>query len=139
MPLCWRQTCSGECSPRLPHHVGLPLTLLFLKFLSQLSHRHIISFRGMCSDPDNLCIVMEFASKGTLLDVLKDSSVEIGPERVVEWAVQLASGMDYLHTGAPKQIIHRDLKSGNILVSFLPSFFFLFFSSFFSFFSSFEL
>ena len=93
----------------------------------------------MCSDPDNLCIVMEFASKGTLLDVLKDSSVEIGPERVVEWAVQLASGMDYLHTGAPKQIIHLDLKSGNILVSFLPSFFFLFFSSFFFFFSSFEL
>jgi serine/threonine protein kinase len=87
---------------------------------SQLSHRHIISFRGVCSDPSNLCIVMEFASKGTLSQVLKDSSIEIGPERIVDWAIQLAAGMDYLHTGAPKQIIHRDLKSGNILVRNSP-------------------
>ncbi len=37
-------------------------------------------------------------------------------ERILQWASHVASGMQYLHDGAPQRIIHRDLKSPNVLV-----------------------
>lgn len=85
--------------------------------LSGLSHRNIIQFFGACTDPLNALIVMEFAPNGTLFSLLRDTTFEIGPKLVMEWTKQIASGMNYLHQGAPVQLIHRDLKSPNILVS----------------------
>ena len=32
---------------------------------------------------------------------------------LVDWAIQLARGMNYLHHGAPISLVHRDLKSAN--------------------------
>lgn len=37
--------------------------------------------------------------------------------RILSWASDIAAGMQYLHDGAPQRIIHRDLKSMNVLVS----------------------
>eukprot|EP00053_Salpingoeca_punica_P016121 m.150678 g.150678 ORF g.150678 m.150678 type:complete len:731 (+) comp16884_c0_seq2:320-2512(+) len=81
---------------------------------SQLSHRNIVRFLGVCSVPPNFCIVMEFVEKGQLNDHLHET---LPPRRVLDWAIQVANGMHYLHEEAPQSIIHRDLKSNNILVS----------------------
>ena len=38
---------------------------------------------------------------------------KIRPEVLIDWAIQIARGMNYLHNGAPISLVHRDLKSSN--------------------------
>ena len=50
---------------------------------------------------------------------------KIRPEVLIDWAIQIARGMNYLHNGAPISLVHRDLKSSNsecLYMSFLPKF-----------------
>lgn len=54
---------------------------------------------------------MEYARGGPLNRVL--TGRKIRPSVLVDWAIQVARGMNYLHNGAPISLIHRDLKSSN--------------------------
>ena len=54
---------------------------------------------------------MEYARGGPLNRVLTGRKVR--PSVLVDWAIQIARGMNYLHNGAPISLIHRDLKSSN--------------------------
>lgn len=76
-----------------------------------LRHPNIISLRGVCLREPNLCLVMEYARGGALNRALAGKKVP--PKVLVNWAVQIATGMDYLHNQAFVPIIHRDLKSSN--------------------------
>ncbi|XP_077093239.1 mitogen-activated protein kinase kinase kinase 21 isoform X2 [Siphateles boraxobius] len=84
------------------------------KLFSMLQHPNIIKLEGVCLDEPNLCLVMEYARGGTLNRAL--TSRRIPPHILVNWAVQIARGMQYLHEEAVVPIIHRDLKSSNILL-----------------------
>ncbi|XP_047247167.1 mitogen-activated protein kinase kinase kinase 10 [Girardinichthys multiradiatus] len=79
-----------------------------------LRHPNIIALRGVCLKEPNLCLVMEYAREGALNRALAGKKVP--PRVLVNWAVQIATGMDYLHNQAFVPIIHRDLKSSNILI-----------------------
>ncbi|OBS64561.1 hypothetical protein A6R68_06896 [Neotoma lepida] len=81
------------------------------KLFAMLKHPNIIALRGVCLKEPNLCLVMEFARGGPLNRVL--SGKRIPPDILVNWAVQIARGMNYLHDEAIVPIIHRDLKSSN--------------------------
>lgn len=81
------------------------------KLFCLLNHENIVALRGVCLKPPNLCIVMEFGRGGSLNRVL--AGRKIPPDVLVDWAMQIARGMNYLHSGAPISIIHRDLKSSN--------------------------
>lgn len=76
-----------------------------------LRHPNIIALRGVCLREPNLCLVMEYARGGALNRALAGKKVP--PRVLVNWAVQIATGMDYLHNQAFVPIIHRDLKSSN--------------------------
>uniref|UniRef100_A0A8C5K4P0 mitogen-activated protein kinase kinase kinase n=1 Tax=Jaculus jaculus TaxID=51337 RepID=A0A8C5K4P0_JACJA len=84
------------------------------RLFGALQHPNIIALRGACLNPPNLCLVMEYARGGALNRVLAGRRVP--PHVLVNWAVQVARGMNYLHNDAPVPIIHRDLKSINILI-----------------------
>ncbi|KAJ8247999.1 hypothetical protein GJAV_G00237020 [Gymnothorax javanicus] len=84
------------------------------KLFSMLQHPNIIKLEGVCLEEPNLCLVMEYARGGTLNRAL--TGRRIPPHILVNWAVQIARGMQYLHEEAVVPIIHRDLKSSNILI-----------------------
>ncbi|XP_010598701.2 mitogen-activated protein kinase kinase kinase 10 isoform X1 [Loxodonta africana] len=84
------------------------------RLFGALQHANIIALRGACLSPPHLCLVMEYARGGALSRVLAGRRVP--PHVLVNWAVQVARGMNYLHNDAPVPIIHRDLKSINILI-----------------------
>ncbi|XP_050433965.1 mitogen-activated protein kinase kinase kinase 10 isoform X2 [Adelges cooleyi] len=80
-----------------------------------LEHENIVSMLGVCLQVPNLCLVMEYARGGSLNRVLMGRKIR--PDVLVDWAIQIARGMNYLHNGAPISLIHRDLKSSNVLLN----------------------
>ncbi|NXX85590.1 M3K21 kinase, partial [Urocolius indicus] len=98
------------------------------KLFSMLRHPNIIALHGVCLREPNLCLVMEFARGGSLNRALAAApgagtgagaargGRRIPPHVLVNWAVQIARGMLYLHDQAIVPILHRDLKSSNILL-----------------------
>lgn len=81
------------------------------KLFAMLSHPNIMALLGVCLLEPNLCLVMEYARGGPLNRAL--AGKRIPPCTLVDWAVQVAQGMCYLHSQAIVPIIHRDLKSSN--------------------------
>lgn len=87
-----------------------------IRHLKDLDHKNIIQFRGVSQDPRRnfYYIVMEWCNNGTLAQKLHDAHPIISPSNLCDFAQQIASGMQYLHS---KNIIHRDLKPSNILLT----------------------
>ncbi|KAL4436097.1 hypothetical protein ABPG77_005545 [Micractinium sp. CCAP 211/92] len=84
--------------------------------MANLRHPNIVTFMGVCTFP--ACIVSEYCAKGSLTDVLrraKRSPVDMPWTRRLTMAMGAARGMLVLHAATPP-ILHRDLKSPNILV-----------------------
>lgn len=81
------------------------------KLFWMLQHENIVSLRGVCLQPPNLCLIMEYARGGPLNRVLQGRKIR--PDVLVDWSIQIARGMNYLHNDADINIIHRDLKSSN--------------------------
>ncbi|XP_051025216.1 LOW QUALITY PROTEIN: mitogen-activated protein kinase kinase kinase 21-like [Acomys russatus] len=97
------------------------------RLFAMLRHPNIIQLRGVCLRQPHLCLVLEFARGGALNRALAASAPDprapgprrsrrIPPQVLVNWAVQIARGMLYLHEEAVVPILHRDLKSSNILL-----------------------
>ncbi|XP_042558805.1 mitogen-activated protein kinase kinase kinase 20 [Clupea harengus] len=88
------------------------------EILSVLSHKNIIQFYGAILEAPNYGIVTEYASGGSLYEYLSSvESEEMNMGQVMTWAVDIAKGMHYLHSEAPVKVIHRDLKSRNVVLT----------------------
>nr|XP_003419475.1 mitogen-activated protein kinase kinase kinase 11 [Loxodonta africana] len=84
------------------------------RLFAMLAHPNIIALKAVCLEEPNLCLVMEYAAGGPLSRALAGRRVP--PHVLVNWAVQITRGMHYLHCEALVPVIHRDLKSNNILL-----------------------
>lgn len=84
-----------------------------IRNLRKLEHRNVVAFIGVAATENAFCIVMEFCPNGQLCEYLKYCST-LPPVQVIDWSKQIASGMNYLHH---HKIIHRDLKSPNVLIA----------------------
>ena len=74
----------------------------------------------MVCDKNGYGIVTELAESGSLYDYLRKqnkASETLDYDRVILWALDIARGMEYLHFQAPQTVIHRDLKSKNVVIS----------------------
>lgn len=103
-------------NPELDFSVTRKNVLQEAKLFWTLNHPNIVSLRGVCLQPPKFCLVMEYAVGGSLNRILS-SSRRIPPDVLLNWALQIGRAMNYLHSGAPISVIHRDLKSSNVLIS----------------------
>lgn len=90
----------------------------------QLRHPNLVSFIGFCEEGDDRMLVYEFLDKGPLSNHLfsKNPNDPLSWERRLDICIGAAHGVHFLHTGIKHAVIHRDLKSFNILLDndFVP-------------------
>ncbi|KAL4309240.1 hypothetical protein GQ457_01G030020 [Hibiscus cannabinus] len=86
-----------------------------VSLMKRLRHPNVLLFMGAVTSPQRLCIVTEFLSRGSLFRLLQKHAAKLDWRRRVHMAMDIARGMNYLHHYNPP-IVHRDLKSSNLLV-----------------------
>lgn len=95
-----------------------------VSMVSRLKHENVVELVGYCVEGNLRVLAYEFASNGSLHDILHGRKGVKGaqPGPVLSWgqrvkiAVGAAKGLEYLHETAQPHIIHRDIKSSNVLL-----------------------
>ncbi|CAD7701403.1 unnamed protein product [Ostreobium quekettii] len=86
-----------------------------IAIMMRLRHPNVLLFMGAVTEPPNLSIVTQFLPRGSLFRLLHKTNAKIDERLRLKMATDVAKGMCYLHSFKPP-IIHRDLKSPNLLV-----------------------
>ncbi|KAL0864373.1 hypothetical protein Bca101_043491 [Brassica carinata] len=90
-----------------------------VELLIRVHHRHLVGLVGYCDDGDNLALIYEYMANG---DLKENMSGKRG-EHVLTWenrmliAMEAAQGLEYLHNGSTPPMVHRDVKTTNILLN----------------------
>ncbi|MBA0585772.1 hypothetical protein Gorai_016537 [Gossypium raimondii] len=88
-----------------------------IELLSRVHHKNLVGLVGFCFDQGEQMLVYEFMANGTLRESLSGrSGIYLDWKRRLRIALGSARGLAYLHELANPPIIHRDIKSTNILL-----------------------
>ncbi|KAJ6874944.1 hypothetical protein NC652_034611 [Populus alba x Populus x berolinensis] len=86
-----------------------------VRIMKRVRHPNVVLFMGAVTRAPNLSIVTEFLPRGSLYRLLHRPNNQLDERRRLRMAFDAARGMNYLHNCTP-MIVHRDLKSPNLLV-----------------------
>nr|GLL37553.1 probable leucine-rich repeat receptor-like protein kinase At5g49770 isoform X3 [Ipomoea trifida] len=88
-----------------------------IELLSRIYHKNVVNLVGFCYEQGEQMLVYEYIPNGTLRESLSGKSgIQLNWMRRLKIALDAARGLAYLHELAVPPIIHRDVKSNNILL-----------------------
>ncbi|ESQ53673.1 hypothetical protein EUTSA_v10025223mg [Eutrema salsugineum] len=87
--------------------------------IGKVRHKNLVGLMGYCADSAQRMLVYEYIDNGNLEQWLHG---EVGPVSPLTWDIRMkiaigtAKGLAYLHEGLEPKVVHRDVKSSNILL-----------------------
>ncbi|KAL6659781.1 hypothetical protein ACP70R_002610 [Stipagrostis hirtigluma subsp. patula] len=99
---------------------GLQEFMAEIDVLKKVRHRHLVALLGYCTQGNDRLLVYEYMSGGTLrehlCDLQRSGYIPLTWTQRMTIALDVARGIEYLHSLAQETFIHRDLKPSNILL-----------------------
>ncbi|XP_059441562.1 LRR receptor-like serine/threonine-protein kinase FEI 1 [Corylus avellana] len=87
-----------------------------LEILGSIKHRYLVNLRGYCKSPTSKLLIYDFLPGGSLDEALHERSEQLDWDARLNIILGAAKGLAYLHHDCSPRIIHRDIKSSNILL-----------------------
>ncbi|KAL6549742.1 LRR receptor-like serine/threonine-protein kinase FEI 1 [Orobanche minor] len=87
-----------------------------LEILGSIKHKYLVNLRGYCNSPTSKLLIYDFLSGGSLDEALHERGDQLVWEARLNIIMGAAKGLAYLHHDCSPRIIHRDIKSSNILL-----------------------
>ncbi|KAG6543608.1 hypothetical protein Mapa_014971 [Marchantia paleacea] len=94
-----------------------------VSLLSRVHHRHIVDFIGYCNEGNHEVLIYAFMAEGTLEEHIRADGEQTSNKAPLDWRKRLnivldaSKGLEYLHQSCSPPIIHRDIKTANILLT----------------------
>ncbi|XP_077210748.1 putative LRR receptor-like serine/threonine-protein kinase At1g05700 isoform X1 [Tasmannia lanceolata] len=101
-------------------HHGTNVFQTEAQLLMRFHHKNLVHFLGYCAEGNNKALILEYIVGGNLANLLSakgDDTIVLNWDQRLRIAMDVAQGLEYLHTGCKPPIIHRDVKAANILIN----------------------
>ncbi|KAJ3695093.1 hypothetical protein LUZ60_000470 [Juncus effusus] len=85
--------------------------------LTRVHHKSLVSLMGYCIEGEYMALVYEYMPEGTLRDKLRDNFRPLTWKQRLRIAHESAQGLEYLHKSCNPPLVHRDVKTSNILLT----------------------
>uniref|UniRef100_A0A8C4NMB4 Guanylate cyclase n=1 Tax=Dicentrarchus labrax TaxID=13489 RepID=A0A8C4NMB4_DICLA len=82
--------------------------------MKEMKHENLVQFFGVCIEPPNVCLVIQYCRKGSLKDLLKATDVELDGMFKLSFAYDIVNGMEFIHKSNLR--FHGNLKPSTCLV-----------------------
>ncbi|XP_031473010.1 putative leucine-rich repeat receptor-like protein kinase At2g19210 isoform X2 [Nymphaea colorata] len=87
-----------------------------VELLMKVHHKYLASFVGFCDEDEKLILVYEYMERGNLRELLSEETYTPDWKQRLQIALNVAAALEYLHSGCRPPIVHRDVKTTNILL-----------------------
>ncbi|KAG6428998.1 hypothetical protein SASPL_107037 [Salvia splendens] len=87
-----------------------------VKTLAKIRHKNIVKILGFCHSDDSIFLIYEYLPKGSLGDLLGKPDLDLPWSLRLKIAIGIAQGLVYLHKDYLPRLLHRNLKSNNVLL-----------------------
>ncbi|GLJ53068.1 hypothetical protein SUGI_1130530 [Cryptomeria japonica] len=86
------------------------------KVLGNCIHRNLVNVITFCSEPEKKVLVLQFMPRGNLDNLLVSDGGSLDLRKILNLALDVVHGLEYLHHDCPVQVVHCDIKPSNILL-----------------------
>ncbi|XP_024125415.1 receptor tyrosine-protein kinase erbB-3 [Oryzias melastigma] len=84
-----------------------------MKAIGSLNHINVVKTLGICPG-ESLQLITQLSTQGSLLEHIRNNKNKLSPQRLLNWCVQIAKGMNYLEDN---KMVHRNLAARNVLLN----------------------